>query len=270
MDVRRQIWLYLALVVAGSAVLDVLIVRGGGMNNPQGFALIPALMWTPGLAAMLTKLIATRSLAGLGWWPKRPLNLFVGWLLPIIYGGIPFAIAGLVGAGTFHILGWNELPLPLVMVFGTIASLLTATGEEIGWRGFLVPALAERHGFWAVSMITGGIWLLYHLPLILFAGYAGAGTPLWFSVTCFTALILVFNPLFTALALRSQSFWPTALAHASHNFFIQSVFTQMVVANATTPWLTGEFGWITPLSAAAVVAVYFWITGVPKTAGDRA
>ena len=122
-------------------------------------------------------------------------------------------------------------------VVGTAISLFSATGEEIGWRGFLVPALAERFGFWGVSMISAAIWTAYHLPLIFFAGYSGQGVPLGYSLACFCAMVFAISPLLTALRLRSGTFWTTALMHASHNLFIQSIFASAFNPTATTPWL---------------------------------
>src|SRR5690348_13599546 len=98
---RTQIALFLALVVAACAVLYLLIVRAGGLNDPASGSLVLGLMWAPGILAMLVTVIATHSLRGLGWWPKRWSPLLVGWLAPIFYGGAPFLIAGLVGAGHF-------------------------------------------------------------------------------------------------------------------------------------------------------------------------
>lgn len=278
---RSQVLLYLALVVAGSAVFDRAIVRAGGLTNSGAANLVTALMWTPAFAAVITQLATRRSLAGLGWWPRRWAPLAVGWAAPIVYGGLPFLVAALIGAGTFTSASWthtavaNGLPaspivgLAFMALAGTAISLFSATGEEIGWRGFLVPALGERFGFWGVSMLSAVIWALYHLPLILFAGYAGQGVPLAYSLVCFAAMVAVISPLLTALRLRAGSFWPTALMHASHNLFIQSIFAGALKPNATTPWLVGEFGALTTVSGVAVVGFYLWRTGVPKTPADK-
>jgi membrane protease YdiL (CAAX protease family) len=49
-----------------------------------------------------------------------------------------------------------------------IKDFATVLGEEIGWRGFLVPELAKRHSFVATSLISGIIWALWHYPILLF------------------------------------------------------------------------------------------------------
>ena len=52
--------------------------------------------------------------------------------------------------------------------------------------------------------------------------------------------------------------------HASHNLFIQSIFAKALIPNATTPWLVGEFGVITPVACVLVAAAYFWWTGLAE------
>lgn len=54
--------LFLALVVALSGVLDALLI-----SIHSGLALVPVVMWSVGVAAMLTLKFAGRSLAELGW-----------------------------------------------------------------------------------------------------------------------------------------------------------------------------------------------------------
>ena len=50
------------------------------------------------------------------------------------------------------------------------------------------------------------------------------------------------NFLMVWLRLKSGSFWPAALLHASHNAFVQEFFDPLTKALPITPYITGEFG----------------------------
>ena len=39
-----------------------------------------------------------------------------------------------------------------------------AVGEELGWRGFLLPRLGERMGAAAAAWVMGILWRLWHVP----------------------------------------------------------------------------------------------------------
>jgi uncharacterized protein len=60
------------------------------------------------------------------------------------------------------------------------------------------------------------------------------------------------------LRLKSQSVWPCAIFHASHNVFIQAFFTPLTAAKgAITAYAIDEFGFATPVFAVAI-AIYLW------------
>ena len=80
------------------------------------------------------------------------------------------------------------LILFLLLATVVLASCLSAL-ERLGWRGFLVPQLAKVTSYPRVAMISGVSWALWHYPIILFADYRGGG-PLWYSIVCFTVMVL--------------------------------------------------------------------------------
>jgi membrane protease YdiL (CAAX protease family) len=59
---------------------------------------------------------------------------------------------------------------PLLLVVATILSTVGQAGEEVGWRGYLLPRLTERTGLVAASLVVGVIWAVWHLPLFFAAG----------------------------------------------------------------------------------------------------
>jgi uncharacterized protein len=52
---------------------------------------------------------------------------------------------------------------------GVLINCVPALGEEIGWRGLLVPELAKETTYVKTALISGGTWAVWHLPGILFA-----------------------------------------------------------------------------------------------------
>lgn len=59
------------------------------------------------------------------------------------------------------------------------------------------------------------------------------------------------------LRLQSQSIWPVAIMHATHNGVIQTFFDRLTIQSDTTQYLTGEFG-IALVPVTLIIAFYFW------------
>ncbi len=72
--------------------------------------------------------------------------------------GIHVAIGGAVPQ-------FND-PRQLYLVIPVFAYVLflSVLGEEIGWRGYVLPKLQEKHGALFASLIIGVMWGLWHLP----------------------------------------------------------------------------------------------------------
>jgi membrane protease YdiL (CAAX protease family) len=153
---------------------------------------------------------------------------------------------------------WISVVLGIFLLgtFGMVRSVSAALGEEIGWRGFLVPELAKTTSFTATSLISGIVWSLWHYPILIYADY-NAGTPTWYGLTCFTVMVISISFIFAWMRLKSGSVWTAAILHASHNLYIQGVFTPITRDTGKTKWFVDEFGCVLPLVAIAF-AIYFW------------
>ena len=82
---------------------------------------------------------------------------------------IEIAAAGLhrLVAGAWPPFGPGSLALiPISIAFSTPFQ----AGEEIGWRGFALPRLADRFGLRIASLVLGIIWAIWHLPQFYIAG----------------------------------------------------------------------------------------------------
>lgn len=98
---------------------------------------------------------------------------------------------------------------PLLLAHIVLQTLVIGLGEEIGWRGWLLPTLTERHGMARATLITGVIWYFWHFPILL----GGIGVAFWFAVA-----VAGFSTLLSLLWLRSGgSIVPAAITHGSVN-----------------------------------------------------
>lgn len=154
------------------------------------------------------------------------------------------------------------------MILGTISSVISALGEEIGWRGFLVSQLAKLTTFTKVAIISG-IWAFWHFPLIIFSNY-NAGTPLWYVLPLFFFVAVDLSFILAWLRLKSGILWPAVLLHASSNLYLQNIFDPLSGGNLTK-YLVGETGALIVI-VIMVFAFVFWMirdklpdNGVNKT-----
>lgn len=159
--------------------------------------------------------------------------------------GLPMAI-GLIAVGIGVLLGVptatqirSFTPIFLIMpVF--------ALGEELGWRGYLLPRLMERRSALAATLIVIAIWGAWHAPLYL-SGHIWFGLPI--------AQILAIPPYAILLTWVYQhtkgSVLIAALLHGAMN--VASMTFYAGLGNLGLWLLATLFG----LAALAVI----WLTG---------
>lgn len=269
---KRATVVYLLFTVLFSAVTWSLIIWSGHLGMAFGMMIV-AIMWCPALAALVSCRVLGRDVRSLAWrWPESRY-LVAAYFVPLAYAALAYGAVWALRLG-----GWNHemvglvaqrFGLPRMPVWGAfilwllftataqlIRGMATALGEEIGWRGFLVPELAKQMSYTKLSLLSGIIWAAWHSPLLLFADY-NAATNRWYALSCFTVMITSGSFIFAWLRLKSGSLWPAALLHASHNLFVQTVFDNLMRDTGKTLWYTTEFGVALAL-ASAVFAVYFW------------
>ena len=131
-------------------------------------------------------------------------------------------------------------------IFSTI--LLGQAGEELGWRGYALPRLAERFGLAGASVILGLIWAVWHLPLFFLAGAdtTGQSFPLYLlQVTALSVAIawvyrntggsLLLTMLLHAAINNTKDIVPSAVTMQGRVFTLDS---------SLAAWLTVGVLWI--------------------------
>ncbi|MDO5575274.1 MAG: CPBP family intramembrane metalloprotease [bacterium] len=246
---RKAVILFLIIVISISAIVETVTIITGIM------AFVALMMWAPALAAFIAKQKYFKGEKGVLLFKKCKWKYIgLGLLYPLIYLGLPYVIYWIANPGTLQ-MGNATVPFLVVSaLIGIPISLITALGEEIGWRGFLVPRMVQWLGLEKTLLITGLIWSLWHCPLLI-SGMYMPGTPVWYKVPVFVILIGTSSAIFSILTLRCKSVWPAALMHAAHNDFDQTIFAPITTGDNKMFWVS-ETGLVT---LAVVIVLTAWV-----------
>ena len=147
--------------IAAGVLPEVFFLVAAFSASLAGVILTAIASGKAGLREMFRRLLIWR--AGVGWWA------FAVFALGLMYlGGILLA-AIFTGSAL-------EIPLaqPLYMFFPLLIMQFftdSGLGEELGWRGFLLPRMQARYNALVSSLIVGTLWGLWHLPLFMVEGF---------------------------------------------------------------------------------------------------
>jgi uncharacterized protein len=273
---HNPLFTFLVLVSILSALSYIYTFNGGEENISIGFLL---LQFSPAVAAILTKLMYNKNIRGLGWgWDKTRYQL-ISFVLPFLLSFIAFGLVWTLGFGGFynevfileaqnglaetfglHVASPYILMLILILINTTIGLFVGfgAIGEEIGWRGFLVPELFKYFNFTKTSIISGLIWGLYHFPLIIILIAPKLNVSVWPLLAFTTVSAIGLSFIMAWLRLKSGSVWTAIIFHSALNIHIQGFFQPLTTEiSYLTNYVSGEQGLMIAL-VTAVVAYGFW------------
>ncbi|MER6990441.1 CPBP family intramembrane glutamic endopeptidase [Saccharopolyspora hirsuta] len=286
---HRDLWVFLAVALGGAWLVAAPLWLG----LTSSIALTgSAMMLTPTLGVLAVRLLDRRTSArqwardtGLtfGPRPRRTVALLVAaWFGTAVLSAAAVAVSAALGLLAVDLdgfslfasaLGGLDVPLDVgalvaiqlvaMLLIAPLINSVLAFGEEWGWRGWLLPALAER-GTWPALLISGVIWGVWHAPLTLL-GYNYANLGPW-AALMFTGTCVLFGILLGWLRLRSGSIWPAVVGHGAIN---ASAGLPMLLGSAEEPpnlalaGLTGVVGWVL-MALLAAVLLRRWPTARPE------
>jgi membrane protease YdiL (CAAX protease family) len=129
---------------------------------------------------------------------------------------------------------FHEWWLFFMFAFGLFQGPL---GEELGWRGFLLPSLLEKYSPLTASLILGLVWALWHLPTRFLPGGPYYLRTI-FGTLLFTASAVALSILMTVLFLHSRGSIQLAIAmHWSIMPSSEIVKISFPAAQLTPDWL---------------------------------
>jgi uncharacterized protein len=246
----------LPLVLPGSAIISWMLA-----------------MFAPGLSAIVvTRYVAREPLATLNLRRLGPKRFYLwAWLLPPLLAVVTLGVTVALGIGELDTsfsaisaaLPAEAAAVPMwLIVLGQVVSavalaplinvVLGSMGEELGWRGFLLPRLLEI-GRWRAILLSGVIWGLWHSPVIL-QGHNFPQTPV-LGVFLMVVWCVLLGTVFSWLFLATRSPWAPALAHGAVNA-TAGLPMMFLLPGVHTTWggtLVSVSGWF------GLAAVVFWL-----------
>ena len=245
MSNKRTILLFVVLAYGLAWIIWLALwLSGVGLNSPWSQLASIVAMWMPALAVFILGKI-TNQPSGIK--SKLVVNLKRNWSFYLLAIWLP-AVISFLGAGLYFLvfpsnfsLGFESIqailqekgvlqspiPLSFLALIQILASLtyapflnsFFALGEEIGWRGYLYPALRGRFSLVQTHVLVGLIWSLWHLPINL-QGYNYGLTYFAYPVLGIVAMFLFcfsIGILLSWLMEKTGSIWASALFHGAIN-----------------------------------------------------
>jgi uncharacterized protein len=214
---KAAIFTVLVMVLAVGAAL--LIRMQGHFPGP---GLWTVWMFTPTMATLIMLLVVTREGYSKEGWKSlglHRLGLNVWW--------IAFGVTSLITVAATAIVWATPLASFVMPEGGIVATLIDflfkvvmftlffSLGEEIGWRGYLLPKLLSL-GRTRALLLVGLIWAAWHLVLFFLTPFFPTGNVVIF-LPLFVGTIVAASFFFGYLRLYTGSVWPASIAHSVHN-----------------------------------------------------
>lgn len=230
--------LIFTLLVNGLAWLGPVL---GGSPTEPGLGL---LVWgTAPLVATLIMKLLLRDKTSLGLRPNLTgdgsrrsyllsLLLYPAAIIIVIVAGY---VLGAMQIETMPAAEFVSALLPLVVTY-----FIFGFFEEIGWRGYLTPAVNQIHKGLLGYVIVGLIWASWHFPYINEL-WAHTNAELTTLLPRFILGTMISTVVYGEIRMRSGSVWPAVLMHWIGNTLANGLLTTIVVLVPGREWL-GSFG----------------------------
>jgi len=188
------------------------------------------LMMSPGVVAVAFLLLIPGFRlrdAGFRWCGWKDLGLGLGY--PCLMVSCVTGLAIALGIATFEpkipdtgaYLLKNLKIFPLLFIFALPSHL----GEELGWRGFILPK-SLKFGRLKAAILSSAVWSLFHLMFAFSPPEGGILGIKWLWGASFLVNIFCAGIVFAWLYLRTKNIWSVYVAHVTWN-----VFNPMILGN---------------------------------------
>lgn len=239
---KKRLIIFIALTIV-IAWIVFLLIPICGLTYGIGLAVVitMAAMFVPALSSVLTRLITKEGFGNMYLHPhfkghmRDYLLVYFGPTVLLFLSG---AVYFLIFPGSFdpELTALNELvassgnqgltastllivQVLIFVVIGPIVNIIPTMGEELGWRGYLLPKLRMFLSDRIALIITGAIWGIWHLPIIVMGHNYGTGYwgyP-WLGILAMIVFCIVLGIIEGFISIKLQSSIPAAMIHSTVN-----------------------------------------------------
>ncbi len=185
---RILLFILFAFAVAWALFLTIPLAGLQTSGSFAAVALLTCAMFAPALASILTRLVTKEGFKDMWLLPrfkgniKTYLLVFFGPTVMILLSSVLYfvlfpasfdrnlttltSMLQTSGAGAMPAQLMLAISLAQMILIGPVINLLPTMGEELGWRGYLLPKLRGMVSDRAALVITGLIWGVWHAPII--------------------------------------------------------------------------------------------------------
>src|SRR5215217_784721 len=256
----------LLLAVAMAASIRLFSITSGSLSTAL-------YMVTPALTALIMMLVVTRDGFSKEGWKTlglHRLGIKAWWIAivaPALVGVVATAIVWATPLAAFVVPNDAGIQILNFFIQLVIITLTLSLGEELGWRGYLLPQLLSV-GRTRALVLVGLIWAAWHMPLIFLTPLYHAGGNRLIVLPLFVGTIVAGSFFVGYLRIWTGSVWPASIAHSSHNVAWGTIAAFTVTSNpvVVNEYLVGDNG-ILILVGTAIAAI--WLSRkVSRTLGS--
>lgn len=281
----KKVNIFLLITFLLTWSITFIIFKTGGLIGSFAYIGLILCMMMPSLSVLITTLITKSSFKEIWIKPNFKKNIkyyIIGYFSPvilIILGAVLYFIIfpshldlsmntglsnlklqlqslGQVVPSDSELKSTMIIQLLVGILLSPILNFIPCLGEELGWRGYLLPKLAENNSYFKSSLICSIIWGIWHAPMIAMGhnygtGYIGAP---FLGIFAMILFCMATGSIFNYIAIKTKSCIPAIFAHGSLNGFASA---SVIFLNVPSPNM-----FIGPVPTGIIGGFFFIVVGV--------
>ncbi len=230
-------WFTIVSIVLGWGIFLLIPLSGATYGDNTSLVILTVGMFTPAISSLLVRLVRKEGLDNLYLRPnlkgnvKKYLVIFFAPSILLLLSGVVYfllnpstfdpslstfkAVYQVEKVSTYLLLA----TIGQVVILGPVVNIIPTLGEELGWRGYLLPKLLQVTTQRKAVLISGFIWGFWHLPVIVMGhnyGTAYKGYP-YLGIIGMIVFCMVIGIIEGYATIELNSVIPAAMIHSTIN-----------------------------------------------------